>query len=203
MNYQQIPSPSALADFCIEIGMPTPKNTANVNYPYVIPYEVVEAKDAEPGYVMHPPVPLIAFELGKWETEIVALEVWYRSFSDRGMPSDEYQQLLKARNRLSDVYKHLGVQKSRLVNEERDARYMRDLKVARVKGIYKQSGDNADTANYKALKDCKQEYDDLTKWVTAKNEIQAHIASCNHLLNAMSGVRSTLEKELNYAGQTA
>ncbi|MTB53066.1 hypothetical protein [Lewinella sp. W8] len=196
-----IASPSGLADWLVEIGEPVPDHAVDISFPCCFPYEVFEHEDAEPGYTIHPCVPLSAFDLENAEEEMAKLDCWFAEFVERGSPIEDFPKLMKANARMARGLKAFGVQVARLETEERNARYRRETKEARLQQYYRQNNESAKAADLKAKEECKEEYDYLTDIIRLRRELQAAFTAYKQTVNTMAGVRSAIKNEYHHESQ--
>lgn len=199
MNHKVILSNNDLVDWLIELNSDTPRGMEEIEYPAVFPHEIIKEGDQLKN-VVYPPSPLYAFDLEDATNEMIKMDAWYADFSERGMPADEVNLLLQCRNRMSRGLKPFGVQVARLQREADRARHQRDLKLSRLKGIYRNQGDNVETAKFKAMSDAEKEINYLKDMEESVLIAKSALRSFEQTLNAMSGVRDTLKRE-SYAPQ--
>ena len=199
MNHKVILSNNELVDWLIELNSETPRGMEEIEYPAVFPYETIKEGD-EVKNVVYPPAPLYAFDLEDAANEMVKMDAWYADFSERGMPAGELNHLLKCRNRMAKGLKPYGVQVARLQREADRARHLRDLKLARLKGLYRNQDNNVEIAKFKAMGDSEKEIEYLKDVEESVLVAKSALRSYEQTLNAMSGVINTIKKE-SYAPQ--
>lgn len=196
MKYKKILNAPHFATWLMDLAQTPPVHSKGVEFPAVFPYEEIESEGMETEYVIYPGSPFSAFDLEEPALKMETINTWYEKFSNEGMPIDEYNTLLQARNQMAKAMKPFGVQINRVETQVRNARYRRDTKLTNLKAIYRGEGMPALAADHKALTNCKEEFDLLTELNELWKNLKSASKSYDETTNAMAGVRSTLQNEL-------
>lgn len=195
MKYKRIISYPQFADWLVDCAHEVPKHASGITFPAVFPYEEIAMEGVETEYIIHPGVPYKDLHEDDAAQELEKLSLWYDDFSARGMPGDQIQLLLQARNRMAIALKPFGVDINAVEVALRNARYRRDVKTHKLKALYRDNGMTASAADHQVMVDCKENYDEVTSLNKLWKDLKAAMESHRQTLNAMAGVRGLIQQE--------
>lgn len=144
-------------------------------------------------------IPFNVFEPLDFMGDIRRILDWHTQAVDKGLNANDYGKLLRARSKLAQANEHLGGLKAQVEADYLEAGYERRRKRDNLILIYR--GSMAVSVAEARARTETEAYD--VRHVAAlklKVEINTLYDTVGQVLNAMSGERHTLDKELQYAG---
>lgn len=141
-------------------------------------------------------VPFAEFEPEDWMGDIRRVLEWHDQVMEKGITSNDYDALMKARSKLAFCMEWLGQLKASTAKDYLKAGYDRRRKRDNLKLIYRGQDMTITMAEAKARTETKSYDDDHIAACERKIQVETLYDTVKETLNAMAGERHTLENEL-------
>lgn len=136
------------------------------------------------------------FEPAEWMGDVQRVLEWHDSTMEKGITSNDYDALMKARSKLSRCIEWLGLLKAETANAYVKAGYDRRRKRDNLKIIYMQGSSSVSMAESKARVETESYDNEHAQSLKDKIKTETLYDTVKETLNAMAGEIRTLENEL-------